>query len=264
MKLTLRVWRQASPRDAGRFVTYEAADVNEHMSFLEMLDVVNEGLVMKGEEPIAFEHDCREGICGSCGFMINGGAHGPHRRTTVCQLHMRHYKDGDTLTLEPWRARAFPVVKDLVVDRSAFDFRDPIPERDDVRIRMVDAEEGTRLAMPVYEAIRPHVPGMLVRPEAQVRNLLMADAEWMRRGDGIKYRAVIEVGGEVRGYVTYRVRGEWSSRGPGGQIAVVELMALGGVGPKIGKEMWLNELKSLAPLANPLKDISLRPTVFQI
>jgi len=100
---------------------YEAKDVNADMSFLEMLDVVNEGLIAAGQEPIAFEHDCREGICGSCGFMINGAAHGPERGTTVCQLHMRHFKDGDELYLEPWRAKAFPVIKDLVVDRSAFD-----------------------------------------------------------------------------------------------------------------------------------------------
>jgi succinate dehydrogenase / fumarate reductase iron-sulfur subunit len=102
-------------------VAYDAPNVNEDMSFLEMLDVVNEGLIAKGEKPIAFEHDCREGICGSCGFMVNGIAHGPQRGTTICQLHMRHFKDGDELFLEPWRAKAFPVVKDLVVDRGAFD-----------------------------------------------------------------------------------------------------------------------------------------------
>ena len=121
MNLTLHVWRQRNADDKGRMVTYAAKDVNPEMSFLEMLDVVNEGLTMKGEDPIAFDHDCREGICGSCGFMINGIAHGPLPKTTVCQLHMRHFKDGDTLYLEPWRARAFPVIKDLVVDRSAFD-----------------------------------------------------------------------------------------------------------------------------------------------
>ena len=121
MKITLNVWRQKDAQSPGRFVTYEAADVNEEMSFLEMLDVVNEGLIQKGEEPIAFDHDCREGICGTCGFVINGRAHGPRERTTVCQLHMRSFRDGDTLTLEPWRADAFPVVKDLVVDRGAFD-----------------------------------------------------------------------------------------------------------------------------------------------
>jgi succinate dehydrogenase / fumarate reductase iron-sulfur subunit len=121
VKITLRVWRQKDSKSEGRFVTYEAPDVNEHMSFLEMLDVVNEGLVARGEEPIAFDHDCREGICGTCGFMINGRAHGPRAKTTVCQLHMRTFKDGDVLTLEPWRADAFPVVRDLVVDRSAFD-----------------------------------------------------------------------------------------------------------------------------------------------
>jgi succinate dehydrogenase / fumarate reductase iron-sulfur subunit len=121
MKLTLHVWRQKNAGDTGRMVKYEHNKVNAHMSFLEMLDVLNEDLIANGEEPIAFDHDCREGICGSCGFMVNGVAHGPERGTTVCQLHMRHFRDGDVLYIEPWRARAFPVVKDLVVDRSAFD-----------------------------------------------------------------------------------------------------------------------------------------------
>jgi succinate dehydrogenase / fumarate reductase iron-sulfur subunit len=121
MNLILHVWRQKNASDPGRMVRYEAKNINTHMSFLEMLDVVNEELISKGEEPIAFDHDCREGICGMCGFMINGVAHGPQRRTTVCQLHMRFFKDGDELYLEPWRARAFPVIKDLAVDRSAFD-----------------------------------------------------------------------------------------------------------------------------------------------
>ncbi len=121
MKLILHVWRQKNPAQAGRMVRYEASDVNPDMSMLELLDVVNEELTLKGEEPIAFEHDCREGICGSCGFMINGIAHGPLPATTVCQLSMRHFKDGDELYIEPWRAKAFPVIKDLVVDRSAFD-----------------------------------------------------------------------------------------------------------------------------------------------
>ena len=121
MKLTLKVWRQKGPRDVGRLVTYAVDDANEHMSFLEMLDVLNERLTEKGEEPVTFEHDCREGICGSCGFMINGQAHGPEKGTTVCQLHMRSFRDGDTVVLEPFRARAFPVVKDLMVDRSSFD-----------------------------------------------------------------------------------------------------------------------------------------------
>ena len=121
MNLTLHVWRQRGPQDAGRFVTYPATDVSPDMSFLEMLDVVNEALILKGEEPIAFDHDCREGICGACGMVINGRPHGPRERTTACQLHMRSFRDGDVLWLEPWRARAFPVVKDLIVDRSAFD-----------------------------------------------------------------------------------------------------------------------------------------------
>ncbi|MBC7926994.1 MAG: succinate dehydrogenase/fumarate reductase iron-sulfur subunit [Bryobacteraceae bacterium] len=120
MDLTLHVWRQRNQKQPGQMVKYQA-EANEHMSFLEMLDNLNERLTEKGEEPIAFDHDCREGICGSCGFMINGVAHGPLPGTTVCQLHMRHFKTGDELFLEPWRARAFPVVKDLTVSRSAFD-----------------------------------------------------------------------------------------------------------------------------------------------
>jgi len=121
MRINLRVWRQAGPDKPGKLVDYRAEDVSPDMSFLEMLDVVNEGLIRKGDDPIAFDSDCREGICGTCGFLIDGLAHGPMRASTVCQLHMRSFKDGDTLTLEPWRARAFPIIKDLVVDRSAFD-----------------------------------------------------------------------------------------------------------------------------------------------
>lgn len=121
MKLTLNIWRQRNRADGGRFKTYELADVNPHMSFLEMMDVLNQELIEHDEEPVAFEHDCREGICGSCGFVVDGVAHGEQKGTTVCQLHMRHFADGDEVTIEPWRAKAFPVVKDLVVDRSAFD-----------------------------------------------------------------------------------------------------------------------------------------------
>lgn len=121
MKMKLKIWRQNGPEDKGKMVDYELKEVNEHMSFLEMLDVLNEKLLTEGEEPVAFDHDCREGICGSCGTVINGIPHGPESGTTTCQLHMRKFKDGDTITVEPWRARGFPVIKDLVVDRSAFD-----------------------------------------------------------------------------------------------------------------------------------------------
>lgn len=121
MNLTLKVWRQHDEKAAGKFVTYQVQNVTPEMSFLEMLDLLNEDLQNKGEAPVVFEHDCREGICGSCGFLINGVAHGGHRGTTVCQLSMRVFKDGDSLTLEPWRAKAFPVLRDLAVDRSAFD-----------------------------------------------------------------------------------------------------------------------------------------------
>lgn len=121
MNLTLFIWRQAGPDAKGEFRRYDARDVNPHMSFLEMLDVVNEGLILNGEDPVAFEHDCREGICGTCSMVINGIPHGPQKLTTTCQLHMRHFKDGQTIYIEPFRSAAFPIVKDLVVDRSAFD-----------------------------------------------------------------------------------------------------------------------------------------------
>ena len=120
MNITVRVWRQAGPQAPGKLVDYSVSDVTEDMSFLEMLDILNEQLINDGEMPIAFDHDCREGICGSCGVVINGRAHGPVQ-TTACQLHMREFSDGDTIDVEPWRAKAFPVIKDLVVDRSAFD-----------------------------------------------------------------------------------------------------------------------------------------------
>jgi len=119
--LKLKVWRQSGPNAKGYFETLSAENISTDMSFLEMLDVINDSLTLEGREPIAFDHDCREGICGSCGAMVNGYAHGPERETNLCQLHMRHFKDGDTIVIEPWRSRAFKVVKDLVVDRSAFD-----------------------------------------------------------------------------------------------------------------------------------------------
>lgn len=121
LNLKIRVWRQKGPSDKGGFKEYEVKGVSSDSSFLEMLDFVNEQIISSGGDPVAFDHDCREGICGSCGFMIDGNAHGPQKATTVCQLHMRHYKDGDTITIEPWRATAFPVIKDLMVDRTAFD-----------------------------------------------------------------------------------------------------------------------------------------------
>lgn len=121
LNLTLKVWRQGRNEPIGRFETYIARDISVDMSFLEMLDVVNEDLTRNHKEPIAFDHDCREGICGMCGAVVNGRAHGHEKNTTLCQLHMRHFKDGDTIVIEPWRARAFPLIKDLVVDRSAFD-----------------------------------------------------------------------------------------------------------------------------------------------
>ena len=121
MKLTLKIWRQQDAKSKGKMVKYNLDNVDEDMSFLEMLDILNEGLIEKGEEPVEFDHDCREGICGTCSLQINGRPHGPDRKITVCQLHMRSFKNGDTITIEPWRAKAFPVIKDLIVDRSAFD-----------------------------------------------------------------------------------------------------------------------------------------------
>ena len=121
MNLTLKIWRQLDASDKGKMVDYKVTEISEHMSFLEMMDVLNEQLIASGKEPVAFDHDCREGICGMCSMYINGEAHGPDRGVTTCQLHMRMFKDGDTITIEPFRAAAFPVIKDLVVDRSAFD-----------------------------------------------------------------------------------------------------------------------------------------------
>ena len=121
MNLTLKIWRQKDANDKGKMVSYNVTEISEHMSFLEMMDVLNEQLVNTGEEPVAFDHDCREGICGSCSLHINGEAHGPDRGVTTCQLHMRKFKDGDTIHIEPFRAKAFPVIKDLIVDRTAFD-----------------------------------------------------------------------------------------------------------------------------------------------
>ena len=121
MDLTLKIWRQKNRKDKGRLATYNVSDISEHTSFLEMLDTLNEDLITKGEEPVAFDHDCREGICGMCSLYINGQAHGPDKRITTCQLHMRMFNDGDTIYIEPWRAKALPVIKDLIVDRGAFD-----------------------------------------------------------------------------------------------------------------------------------------------
>ena len=146
MRLTLHVWRQSGPQAQGRFETYTAENISEHASFLEMLDVVNDRLVQEGKEPIAFDHDCREGICGSCGFMINGEPHGPLPETTVCQLHMRNYKDGDELWLEPWRAAAFPVLRDLMVDRSAFDRI--VASGGFISVRTGSAPEANAIAVP--------------------------------------------------------------------------------------------------------------------
>ena len=150
MKLSLHVWRQPAPAAQGRFVRYEVTDVSPDMSFLEVLDVLNEELIHGGEAPIAFDHDCREGICGACGMVINGRPHGPQRATTACQLHMRHFTDGQEVWIEPWRARAFPVVKDLVVDRSAFDRI--IQAGGFITVRAGSAPEANTLLVPKRDA----------------------------------------------------------------------------------------------------------------
>lgn len=150
INLKLRVWRQKNAQTAGSFEEYEAKNVSTDASFLEMIDQVNEGLISSGKDPIAFDHDCREGICGSCGFMINGNAHGPLKHTTVCQLHMRHFKDGESVTLEPWRASAFPVIKDLMVDRGAFDRI--IRKGGYISVNTGGAPDGNALLIPKHNA----------------------------------------------------------------------------------------------------------------
>jgi succinate dehydrogenase / fumarate reductase iron-sulfur subunit len=150
INLTLKVWRQQGPQVKGRVETYEARHISTEMSFLEMLDVVNEQLTLEGKDPIAFDHDCREGICGMCGAMVNGIAHGPEKETTLCQLHMRHFDDGDAVVIEPWRSRAFKVIKDLAVDRSAFDHI--IQAGGYISINTGGAQDGNAVPVPAEAA----------------------------------------------------------------------------------------------------------------
>jgi succinate dehydrogenase / fumarate reductase iron-sulfur subunit len=152
MRIVLHIWRQKNASDRGRMVRYEVPNVKPEMSFLEMLDVLNEDLIAKNEDPVAFDHDCREGICGMCGCMVNGRAHGPVPGATLCQLHMRHFKDGDELYLEPWRAKAFPVIKDLVVDRSAFDRL--IAAGGYISVPTGSAQDGNAILVPKEDADR--------------------------------------------------------------------------------------------------------------
>jgi succinate dehydrogenase / fumarate reductase iron-sulfur subunit len=152
MRIVLHIWRQRNSSDKGRMVRYEVPTVSEHMSFLEMLDVLNEDLIARNEDPVAFDSDCREGICGMCGCMVNGVAHGPLPGTTLCQLHMRHFKDGDELYLEPWRARAFPVIKDLIVDRTAFDRL--IAAGGFISVSTGSAPDGNAILIPKHDADR--------------------------------------------------------------------------------------------------------------
>jgi succinate dehydrogenase / fumarate reductase iron-sulfur subunit len=150
INLVLKVWRQNGPSDKGHFDTYRAKDISTDCSFLEMLDIVNEQLAAEGKEPVAFDHDCREGICGMCGTVINGRPHGPDRETTLCQLHMRRFKDGDTLVIEPWRAKAFPIIKDLVVDRSALD--QLITAGGYVSVNAGNAQDANNILIPKVDA----------------------------------------------------------------------------------------------------------------
>lgn len=150
INLTLKVWRQQNGNAKGRLVTYEARDISTDMSFLEMIDIINEGISLDGGDPIAFDHDCREGICGTCGAVVNGRPHGPEKETTLCQLHMRHFSDGDTLVIEPWRSRVFKVVKDLVVDRSGFDRI--IAAGGYISVNTGGAPDGNALPVPQYTA----------------------------------------------------------------------------------------------------------------
>jgi succinate dehydrogenase / fumarate reductase iron-sulfur subunit len=150
INLTLKIWRQNGPGVKGTLATFQAADISTDMSFLEMLDVINEKLTMEGKDPVAFDHDCREGICGMCGVVVNGRPHGPEEGTTLCQLHMRHFSDGDTIVIEPWRARAFPIIKDLVVDRSAFDTI--IQAGGYISVNTGGAPDGNAVAVPQTDA----------------------------------------------------------------------------------------------------------------
>jgi len=152
MRIVLHIWRQRNSSDKGLMVRYEVPTVSEHMSFLEMLDVLNEDLIARNEDPVAFDSDCREGICGACGCMVNGVAHGPLPGTTLCQLHMRHFKNGDELYLEPWRARAFPVIKDLIVDRTAFDRL--IAAGGFISVSTGSAPDGNAILIPKHDADR--------------------------------------------------------------------------------------------------------------
>jgi succinate dehydrogenase / fumarate reductase iron-sulfur subunit len=150
INLTLKIWRQNRPGVKGGLATFQAADISTDMSFLEMLDVINEELTMEGKDPIAFDHDCREGICGMCGVVVNGRPHGPEKGTTLCQLHMRHFSDGDTIVIEPWRAGAFPIIKDLVVDRSTFDTI--IQTGGYISVNTGGAPDGNAVAVPQADA----------------------------------------------------------------------------------------------------------------
>jgi succinate dehydrogenase / fumarate reductase, iron-sulfur subunit len=163
MNLTLKIWRQKNADAKGKVVTYQVSDISEDMSFLEMMDVLNEQLINKGDEPVAFDHDCREGICGSCNLQINGEPHGPDRGVTTCQLHMRRFKDGDTIVIEPFRAKAFPVIKDLVVDRSSFD-----------RIQQAGGYISTQLPVLDVEPVLRHVrmPVQCFSPQQKLASLL--------------------------------------------------------------------------------------------
>lgn len=212
MNLTLKVWRQKGPGDKGRLVAYEARDVSSDMSFLEMLDVVNEGLVAKGEDPIAFDSDCREGICGMCCLTINGQPHGPDTGAATCQLHMRRFKDGDTITIEPFRARAFPPVKDLVVDRSALDRI--IAAGGFISINTGSAPEANTVAVPKQNAERAMDSAACIGCGACVAACPNA-AAMLFVGAKVSHLALLPQGGPERDRRVLAMRAQMDSEGFG-------------------------------------------------
>jgi succinate dehydrogenase / fumarate reductase iron-sulfur subunit len=223
MRLVLKVWRQKNAASPGRMERYEADQVNPDMSMLELLDVVNEKLILEGAEPIAFEHDCREGICGSCGFMINGVAHGPLPATTVCQLSMRHFKDGQELSLEPWRAHAFPLIKDLIVDRSAFDRI--IEAGGYISIPTASAPDGNIILVPKDDAERAMDAAACIGCGACVAACPNASAA-LFTGAKISHLGLVPQGQPERDQRSLRMVRQWNREGFGSCTNIGECEAV--------------------------------------